>query len=417
MRDFILLFILIIASLGNSIAQKECASYNYYLQQSLGNPVLVQRMEDIESFIQNRLFSNEPRMSPAGFTGNGMAVITIPVVVHVLYNSDDQKITEEQVRTQVEVLNRDFRKLNPGAINLPDYFKPVAADCFIEFNLATVDPGGKPSRGIIWKKTGNSSFGSDDKIKFSKTGGDDAWDPAKYLNIWVGKLSPGIVGYSSAPGSVKEKDGIVLRYTAFGTTGTVLSPYNLGRTAVHETGHWLGLKHIWGDRYCGDDGITDTPPQKGPTPGCPSGISASCDNAASGSMYMNYMDVTHDACTEMFTNGQRDRMRAMFADGGPRHGFVSSSAGQGPLLPAQLPTDTISSLAFRIFPNPANQVVTLKTADLVTGNITIHNQLGQIVMQSYINSTSMQLNIGALQNGIYFIRIGAKGKMYKLVKG
>jgi len=384
------------------------------------NPALVKKIQEIETFINNRLYNNEPRMSPAGATGNGFAVIKIPIIVHVIYNTEEQKITVEQVRSQIEVLNKDFRKLNPGASNLPDYFKVLAADCFIEFRLATIDPYGKSTTGIIWKKTNTSSFGSDDRIKFSTSGGDDAWDASQYLNIWVGKLSAGMVGYSSSPGSVKEKDGIVLKYTAFGTTGTVIPPYNLGRTAVHEIGHWLGLKHIWGDRYCGDDLIADTPPQKGATPGCPSGTLTSCDNSSSGSMYMNYMDVTHDACTSMFTHGQRDRMRALFEDGGPRHSFLLPHAPAGPLLPVaiELPTDTVNGKIISIFPNPAASMITIKEIgrnDLSGERITIHNHLGQMVMQAYFTSKSINLYIGSLQSGLYFIRVG-KDKVQKLIK-
>lgn len=376
-------------------------------------------MQEIESFIKNRLFSNELRMVAAGAKGTGLTVIKIPVVVHVLYNRAEQKITMEQVQSQIDALNRDFRRLNPGISGLPAYFKSLATDCFIEFTLATRDPQGKSSRGVVWKKTNNLYFGSDDGIKFSKSGGDDAWDADTYLNIWVGKLSAGMVGYSSPIGSAKEKDGIVLRYTAFGTTGTATAPYNLGRTAVHEAGHWLGLKHIWGDRYCGDDEIADTPPQKGPTQGCPSGITASCDNSVSGSMYMNYMDVTHDACTNMFTNGQRDRMRALFADGGPRHALLFSAGSSGSLFhaPVELSLDTLTVQPAGIFPNPALHTITVNTENLTGQLITIHNDLGQPVIQSRIISTTTQLNISALKNGLYFIKISTWSKAARFVKG
>lgn len=422
MRYLILSFFLFILSSVDSSGQAGCASHEYYLKERIDNPSLDKKMSEIELFIRGRLFSNEPRMLPAGYTGSGLTVIKIPVVVHVLYNTPEQKVTEEQVRSQLDVLNRDYRKMNPGASELPDYFKSLAADCFIEFTLATIDPQGNPTRGIVWKKTSNSYFGSDDGIKFSRSGGDDAWDSHQYLNIWVGKLSPGMIGYSSAPGSAKEKDGIILRYTAFGTIGTATAPYNRGRTAVHEIGHWLGLKHIWGDRYCGDDEIADTPPQKGPTQGCPSGITASCDNAVSGSMYMNYMDVTYDACTNMFTSGQRDRMRALFEEGGPRHSFLYSRGGSGPLLPApvELPLDSLLINSVNVYPNPAGSTININTGSeskFSGERISIHNHLGQLVMQSVISSNTMQLNIGGLQNGLYYVKVGTKSKTYKLVKG
>ncbi|MBC7830351.1 MAG: T9SS type A sorting domain-containing protein [Chitinophagaceae bacterium] len=422
MRHLILLFCLLTFITAGCLAQTGCTSKEYSKIESTKNPGLVQKAQDLESFIKNWSFYSEPRMVASGIEGNGLAVIKIPVVVHVLYNSVEQKITEEQVRSQLDVLNRDYRMLNTSVTELPDYFKSLAADCFIEFTPATIDPQGRPTRGIVWKKTNNSYFGSDDGIKFSRRGGDDAWDADRYLNIWVGKLSPGMVGYSSPIGASKEKDGIVLRYSAFGTLGTATAPYNLGRTAVHEIGHWLGLKHIWGDRFCGDDEVADTPPQKGPTPGCPSGVTAAaCDNSASGSMYMNFMDVTYDACTNMFTNGQRDRMRALFAEGGPRHALLYSQGSSGPLLPmpVELPVDSFLIQSVIVYPNPADNTITVNTGaagDLTGDRIRIHNHLGQLVLQSNITAKTMQLNISSFRNGLYYLKIGAKSKAYKLVK-
>jgi hypothetical protein len=420
MRGIVLICFLGVVSFYKAFAQKECASQTYNHQQSISNPALSKRIQEAESFIKKHLYYSEPVMSPAGVTGSGLSVIEIPVIVHVLYNSPEQKISEEQVRSQIDVLNEDFRKLN-GMANIPDYFKSTAADCFIEFTLATIDPEGKATKGIVWKKTNESYFTSDDRIKYSRSGGDDAWDADRYLNIWVGKLSAGMVGYSSAPGCLKEKDGIVLRYTAFGTSGTATAPYHLGRTAVHEAGHWLGLKHIWGDRHCGDDEVSDTPPQKGPTKGCPLTAVASCDNTASGSMYMNYMDLTHDACTGMFTLGQRDRMRALFVPGGPRHALLSSqnNANASLPLPVELPIDAAPVNPVNIYPNPATNMITVNTNNvnnLKSDFITIHNHLGKLMMQENITSQTMHLNVSNLQQGLYYIKIGAHSKAYKFIK-
>jgi hypothetical protein len=401
-----------------SFGQETCVSSTYFQKEANANLTSINGSMEVQRLI-NRT-SNDQRISSQSIAaGPGLSVIKIPVVVHVLYNTPEQKVTEEQVRSQIEVLNRDFRKLNSVTASIPDYFKSLAADCFIEFNLATTDPRGKPTTGIIYRQTSMASFGSDDNIKFSKTGGDDAWDANKYLNIWVGKLSVGIIGYSSAPGSKKEKDGVVLRYTAFGTLGTVVPPYNMGRTAVHEVGHWLGLKHIWGDRYCGDDDVPDTPPQKGPTKGCPSSAIASCDNALTGSMYMNYMDVTYDACTGMFTIGQRDKMRSLFEPGGARYSFISSGDTTGILIPTAgaLPTDTILNNNIRIFPNPANNliIISIDYNDLIGEYITLHNSFGQQLMQGKISSVKTELNVSGLKNGLYFIKTGRKNSLQKLL--
>lgn len=416
MWRIVLLMYSTIFSMLKCVAQDECHSYKYHQQEISHNPTLARANEQFEIFLKNRLFPAEPRLSPPRIGESALAVFRIPVIVHVLYNSNLQKISEEQVRSQIEALNRDFRNRDSSSRGLPDEFKSLNADCFIEFALASLDPQGKPTRGIVWKKTSNTSFSADDRIKFSEHGGDDAWDSDKYLNIWVGNLSGGNIGYASPLGARKEKDGIVIKYTAFGTTGTATAPHQLGRVAVHEAGHWLGLKHIWGDRYCGDDEVEDTPPQKGATNGCPSGIIPSCDNAVTGSMYMNYMDITHDACTRLFTTGQRSRMRALFAEGGPRHRLLSSQGASGPSLPVEAPLDTVASQPVDVYPNPAVNIITIATRNRIGDQLTIYNHLGQVVLQSRIVLEKMQLNISVLKEGFYFIKVGGNGSVLRFVK-
>src|SRR4030095_8288856 len=163
------------------------------------------------------------------------------------------------VKTQILALNRDFRKLNSDTIKIPEAFKPLAADCGIEFQLATTDPKGRATSGVIHKYSPITKWSMDDKIKFSSEMGDDAWDANNYLNIWVGPLDK-FLGYSSIPGDPIEKDGVVISNSAFGIRGG--GAYGKGRTSVHEVGHWLGLKHLWGDADCGDDGGADTTKQR-----------------------------------------------------------------------------------------------------------------------------------------------------------
>ena len=397
--------------ISTAFAQRQCATSPYNEKEAQNNPTLRSSYDKIESFIRDRLSGGEYRMSPSGTIGAKLSVIKIPVIVHVLYNTEEQKISSEQVRSQIQELTKNFRKLNSGIPNLPDPFKAYAADCSIEFELATIDPSGKATSGITWKKTNSASFTTDDAIKFSNRGGDDAWNADKYLNIWVGKLSPGNIGYSSLPGAPKEKDGIVISYHAFGTIGTARPPYHLGATTVHETGHWLGLKHIWGDQFCGDDGIDDTPPQKGATPGCPTGIVNSCNGSVGGAMYMNFMDLTHDACTNMFTNNQRDRMRAMFADGGPRHALlVSGIAGAHP-LPVEAPVDSIAIAKALIYPNPAADVISVDTRSAVGDFLVVMNRVGQVVIRQKIILDRATIRVSDLKSGIYFIMIG-QGQVY-----
>lgn len=238
---------------------------------------------------------------------------TIPVVVHVLYNTPDQNISDAQIRSQIDVLNRDFRKKNPDVDGLPGVFKPLAADARIEFVLASVDPSGKPTSGVTRTATTIAGFGADDRMKATATGGIDAWRSDRYLNLWVCNLTGGLLGYAQFPGGPAATDGVVINTTAFGTLGTARSPFNLGRTATHEVGHWLNLRHIWGDddNGCsGDDFVSDTPNQAGPNMGKPVFPKVTCNNGPNGDLFMNYMDYTDDAAMFMFTTGQVIRMQA-----------------------------------------------------------------------------------------------------------
>lgn len=252
-----------------------------------------------------------------------MATVNIPVVVHVVYNIAAQNISDAQVISQIDVLNEDFRKMNADKVNVPSAFAGVAADCNISFCLAKKDPNGNPTTGIVRKQTSSTSFIDDDKVKSSSTGGDNAWDATKYLNLWVCNLGNGLLGYAQFPGGPVSTDGVVILYTAFGRTGNVAAPYNKGRTATHEVGHWLNLRHIWGDANCGSDLVSDTPTQQTSNYGCPTYPHITCSN--SGDMSMNYMDYVDDACMYMFTAGQSSRMNALFTSGGARVGILTSA--------------------------------------------------------------------------------------------
>jgi len=188
-------------------------------------------------------------------------IINIPVVVHVLYNTAAQNISDEQILSQIAVLNKDYRMLNSDAINVPAAFKNKAADCRINFCLAKVAPGGYSTSGIVRKFTSKNSFPANDDMKFSSKGGVNAWDSRQYLNIWVCNMQSRVLGYATAPGGDVLKDGVVISYTAMGTIGNLQPEFTRGRTTTHEVGHWLGLKHIWGDANCGSDDVDDTPPQ------------------------------------------------------------------------------------------------------------------------------------------------------------
>jgi hypothetical protein len=244
-------------------------------------------------------------------------LVRIPVVAHVLWHDESQNIPDAQVTSQIAVLNRDFRALNPDVAGVPDVWQPLVADARIEFELATTDPSGAPASGITRTWTPVAAFDADDAMKSVATGGVDAWPTDSYLNLWICQLGGGLLGYAQFPGGPPATDGVVVLHAGFGAEGTATAPFNLGRTATHEVGHWLNLRHIWGDDGDGCNGqdfVDDTPNQGGPNYGAPRSIRSSCDNGPHGDMYMNYMDYTDYAAMFMFTVGQAQRMDACLAD-------------------------------------------------------------------------------------------------------
>jgi hypothetical protein len=255
-------------------------------------------------------------------TGEAMRVaaklITIPVVVHVVYRTASENISDAQVRSQIRSLNRDFRARNPDKARVPGAWKGIVTDSKIQFLLATKDPRGGRSSGITRTETKAAAFGPDDTVKSKKSGGVNPWPTDRYLNFWVCNLGGGLLGYAQFPGGPPARDGVVILYTAFGTQGTVRAPYNKGRTATHEVGHFLNLRHIWGDRNdcSGNDFVADTPSAQQANMGKPRFPHITCNNGPSGDMFMNYMDYVDDASMFMFTAGQVARMNATLA--GPR---------------------------------------------------------------------------------------------------
>ena len=240
---------------------RRCGTTEYTKWMEQINPDYAINRQVIENFTTQWVADNPQQAKSA-------ATITIPVVVHVVYRTAAQNISDAQVLSQIPVLNKDYRRLNTDAGNTPSVWQSIAADAGIEFCMASVDPNGNPTNGITRTETTVTSFTSNNSdVKFTSSGGRDAWPSNKYLNIWVCNLTGGILGYATPPGFPANQDGVVIGYKYYGTTGTSLDPvYNKGRTATHEVGHWLNLEHIWGDDggACnGSDNVTDTPNQAG----------------------------------------------------------------------------------------------------------------------------------------------------------
>ena len=291
-------------------AQRNCGSMDVLELQLEEDPKRAFMMDQIETHLLNIENTGVREV-------NG--VVNIPVVVHVIYNNSTENISDAQVLSQINVLNEDFRRTNPDA----DDTWSQATDSEIEFCMATSDPLGNATSGIVRTSTSVSAFGTNDQMKFASSGGADAWPASDYLNIWVCDISGGILGYAQFPGGSATTDGIVIDYQYFGTIGTASAPFDLGRTATHEVGHWLNLRHIWGDGGCNvDDFVSDTPASNSANYGCALGNSA----CGSVDMVQNYMDYSDDACMNLFTLGQRNRMRALFESGGYRSSLLNSSA-------------------------------------------------------------------------------------------
>ncbi len=311
------LFLLTVHSFAQ--LKRNCGTMNHLSDQMKNDPGLAERMNQIEQ--QTARFVNS-RVS-------GTTVV-IPVVFHIVYNTAAQNISDAKCLAQLNQLNLDFAKMNSDTGNIPSVFRGLAANTNIQFCLAQRDPSGVATTGIVRKSTTSTSFTTDDKVKSSTTGGDNAWPSSSYLNIWVCNISGGVLGYAQFPGGSSTTDGVVLLYTTVGsmTNPGTASPYNLGRTATHEVGHWLNLRHIWGDANCGNDGVGDTPTQQTSNYGCPTFPHVTCSNGPNGDMFMNYMDYVDDGCMNMFTIGQTSRMAALFVSGGSRVSLLSSTGCQ-----------------------------------------------------------------------------------------
>lgn len=315
---------------GIAIGQtNRCAviEHEQYLEQK--NPKRHQQREAynqrVADWINNNPSANKSTTS-----------ITIPVVVHVVYKTTVQNISDAQVFSQIEALNQDFNRLNSDTANTPTAWKSIAGNAGVNFCLAQVDPSGNPTTGIERRQTTVNSFSTNDNIKAFATGGLDAWNPAQYFNIWVGPLGGGLLGYAEFPtGSLSNTYGVVIGYDCFGTMGTAASPFDLGRTATHEIGHCFNLFHIWGDdggACTGSDQVADTPNQGSEKYGCPTYPQTdACAASAPGVMFMNYMDYTDDGCMNLFTQGQVTRMLAII-NNPPYNTLQSSLACGAPVL-------------------------------------------------------------------------------------
>ena len=285
-------------------SKRMCASQEVLERQLRENPELALKMNDIENFTE--------KARAEGRLVNGK--IEIPVVVNVLYKTTAENISLALIQSQINVLNADFNAANADYNQVPTLFSGVKANIEISFVLDQV----------IRKATTKTSWGTRDAMKKSKQGGINPTSPSTKLNFWVCTIGGGILGYAQFPGGSSNTDGVVCDSKYVGVTSDSGSsyPYNLGRTATHEVGHWLNLRHIWGDANCGSDLVNDTPTHDSANFGVPTYPHYSTCSGTPVEMTMNYMDYTDDRGMYMFSTDQKSRINAIFVSGGSRFSFA-----------------------------------------------------------------------------------------------
>lgn len=394
-----------------------CVTHERELYKQQRSPGLLRDRINTENAIQEYLNQNRPELR----VGASSEIIRIPVVVHVIHNRrdgligglDNPNITNEQIRSQIAVLNEDYRrKPNTRGFNADR----VGVDTGIEFYLAEFDENGKATNGITRTQyAAKDGFNpiTDDQLLSSIV----YWPSDKYLNIWVCRLIgtylgiaqfpsvEGINGLNTQNENYERTDGAIIDFRYFGRDAAANSSkiYNLGRTTTHEIGHWLGLIHIWGDAVCGNDFCDDTPPAEGAnqTSVCTDKYS-NCSGFRTRNMIENYMDYSPDSCMNIFTADQLGRMQAVM-ELSPRRKKLIESAKEGRLDPSE-------NLAVELYPNPASEEVNanIRFADYQNFSISIFDQRGnQLESQTYTDvwSRRITLDINKFQTGLYIFKV------------
>lgn len=421
------LFILLFFIAGSLMAQTDkCATMPVYYQH-LNNNNIKQQYALAET--KARQWLQNPDNKTALAKGQ-RAIIKIPVVFHVVYKNAAQNVADSLLYSQLSVLNECFRKQNANYTNTRTVFDTLGADTEIEFCLASTDPLGNPTTAIIRKSAPSNSqfdplFGFDN-IKKPYKGGDTAWANSSYLNIWVGDMSlfgqTVVLGYATFPGSNPALDGVVIQWDFIGKYS---KPNFLGRTTVHEVGHWLGMRHIWADDdngqnpqtvYCDSTDFVDDTPNAGPKSSSDCNLTkntCSLEVAYWGSldapdMVENYMDYSSDACMTMFTKGQKARMYSFLNTDSARMAIKTSSAACN--IVTSINHNNITESSLEIYPVPASNEITLKSN--LGGSlqqINIYNAEGKLILTQDALQNKTTISTRDFADGIYYVKIISEG--------
>jgi len=396
----LLLFFLISGIPGLGQVDERCGTVPYMKMQEAQNSALKQKVIDNEIAVQAYIKGRSSRAD--------RVTRLIPVVVHIIWHEPYQNLCDDVIRSQIDVLNEDFARLNSDTVNTPVPFRELGEDSGIRFVLANRDPDGNVTTGIIRSYADSATFDFGNEMKFEATGGQDQWDPERYLNIWVCNMGNSVLGYSTLPGAANPgEDGLVIATRAFGRKSYDPSgKYNLGRTTTHEVGHWLDLFHIWGDdNGCSpDDQVDDTPRQDSPTYHCPSYPQLSCSNGPEGNMFMNYMDYSDDRCMNIFSKGQIQRMQAALDTLRPTilvsNGYVPDStinplSPKGSITVVPNPFETSFDIVLRL---SKVSVVKIDVLDLA-GKILYRKEFPECFCQTF------HIDMSAFSRGVYLARI------------